>query len=80
VKVHYPDLEDDLLGQCMLRFYWIREQPEVRKKPSTSELIDWIGALRRAGIPAERIKEEFPFLGVLLKKEADLEAIQKKVR
>lgn len=79
VRVHFPDIEQELLLQCMMKFYWLREQPEVRKKPSTSELIDWLGALRRAGVDLAGLQGQFPFLGVLVKKEADLAAIQRKL-
>jgi MoxR-like ATPase len=75
VRVHHPQLEDELLRQVLIAFYWLREQPEVRKRPSTSELIDWIAALRRAGIDAKAMEEKLPFLGVLLKREQDLDAI-----
>lgn len=77
IRVHFPALEKDLLGQCLERFYWLREQPEIRKRPSTSELLDWIGALTRGGIDGKAMKEGFPFVGVLLKKEADLQAFEK---
>ena len=77
VDVHHPDIEGTLVDQCLERFYWLREQPEVRKKPSTSELIDWIGALARAGVDPARLKRELPFLGVLLKKEEDLLAMNR---
>jgi MoxR-like ATPase len=72
VAVHHPNLEEKLLKQCLDKFYWLRHQPDVRKKPSTSELIDWIGALMRAGISAESLEKELPFMGVLLKREEDL--------
>ncbi len=75
VKVHHPDIEEDLLRQVLIAFYWLREQPEVRKRPSTSELIDWVAALRRAGLAAETIVQKLPFLGVLLKREQDIEAV-----
>lgn len=75
VQVHHPDVEEELLRQVLVAFYWLREQSEVRKRPSTSELIDWIAALRRAGVAAESLQEKLPFLGVLLKREQDLEAI-----
>ena len=75
VKVHHPGVEDELLRQVLIAFYWLREQPEVRKRPSTSELIDWIAALRRAGMPVENLQEKLPFLGVLLKREQDLDAV-----
>jgi MoxR-like ATPase len=75
VHVHHPDVEEKLLSSCLVRFYWLRKQPDLRKRPSTSELIDWIGALRRAGVPVERLEGEMPFVGLLLKKEADVEAL-----
>jgi MoxR-like ATPase len=75
VRVHHPDVEEELLRQVLLRFYWLRDLPEVRKRPSTSELIDWIAALQRGGIAAEAIEKELPFLGVLLKRENDIEMV-----
>ena len=71
VRVHHPDVEEELLRQVLVRFYWLRDLPDLRKRPSTSELIDWIAALRRGGMDAEAIENELPFLGVLLKREAD---------
>lgn len=79
VDVHFPKLEEELLAQVLLKFFWLREQPDVRKKPSTSELIDWLSALQRAGMDAAKVRSAFPFLGVLLKKENDLKAIQRRV-
>ncbi len=76
VAVHHPDLEQRLLERCLEKFYWLREQPQLRKQPSTSELIDWIGALVRSGLDADELSDDFPFLGVLLKKERDLLALQ----
>ena len=75
VRVHHPDIEEELLRQVLLRFYWLRELPEVRKRPSTSELIDWIAALRRGGIQPETIEKELPFMGVLIKRESDIETV-----
>ncbi len=75
IQVHHPDLEEELLRQVLIAFYWLRDQPEVRKRPSTSELIDWIAALRRAGVEQSAMEEKLPFLGVLLKHEQDLESI-----
>jgi MoxR-like ATPase len=75
VAVHHPHLEAKLLDQVLLKFYWLRQQNELRKKPSTSELIDWISALMRAGVPADRIEAHIPFLGALLKKEQDVDAL-----
>ncbi|MBL9122892.1 MAG: MoxR family ATPase [Planctomycetaceae bacterium] len=80
VRVHHPEIEDELLRQVLLRFYWLRELPEVRKRPSTSELIDWIAALKRGGIAPAAIERELPFLGVLLKREHDLDTVLNKRR
>ncbi|MBT6178844.1 MAG: MoxR family ATPase [Deltaproteobacteria bacterium] len=76
VKVHHPELEEKLLEQCLTRFYWIRELPDIRKRPSTSELVDWIAALRRAGISPESLEKKLPFLGVLLKRENDIAEVE----
>ena len=73
IKVHLPNLDSTLLKYCMERFYWIRNQKNLRKKPSTSELIDWINALIAAGINPEKVKTEIPFIGTLIKKESDIE-------
>ena len=73
VKVHYPDLEENLLRECLKKFYWLREFDEFRKKPSTSELLDWIQALLAAGVDHQKLKESIPFVGALIKKEQDLE-------
>jgi len=72
VAVHHPDIDKQLARMCMQRFYALRNNPAVRKKPSTSELVDWIGALVAAGISAQTLSREIPFLGVLLKREEDL--------
>lgn len=77
VRVHHPDVEDKLLSEVLTRFYWLRDQPQIRKRPSTSELIDWIAALRRSGFPAGKLETELPFLGVLLKRETDIEALKR---
>ncbi len=79
VKTHYPDVEQNLLNAAMDVFYEIRGMREVRKKPSTSELIDWINALQLGGIPFEIIKKNLPFIGVVVKKDEDLEAVKHRV-
>jgi MoxR-like ATPase len=75
VDVHHPRLETQLLDQVLVKFYWLREQSELRKKPSTSELIDWISVLLRSGMTADDIEHHIPFLGALLKNERDTEAL-----
>ena len=77
VEVHYPNLEQNLLDQAIAAFYWVRSLPSIQKKPSTSELIDWIRALTYSGIPYKKIMEEIPFAGVLLKKNEDLDQLEK---
>ena len=72
VRVHHPDIEDRVLDQCLEVFYGIRQLPRLRKPPSTSELIDWICALRKAGVDLSSIGGGIPFLGTLLKTEQDL--------
>jgi len=75
VAVHHPHLEAQLLDQVLVKFFWLREQNELRKKPSTSELIDWISVLLRSGMTADDIEQHIPFLGALLKNEQDTEAL-----
>jgi MoxR-like ATPase len=75
VAVHHPHLEAKLLDQVLIKFYWLREQAELRKKPSTSELVDWISALRRSGMTPKQLEEHLPFVGALLKKEQDVDAV-----
>ena len=76
IAVHFPDLDKKLLTQCLEKFYLLRELPDVTKRPSTSELLDWIAALEKGGIAPKILKDTLPFMGVLLKKEQDLEAVQ----
>ena len=76
VDVHHPNLDTQLLDQVLVKFYWLRGQPELRKKPSTSELIDWISALLRSGISQSQLESHIPFLGSLLKNEQDTTAVQ----
>ncbi len=76
VKVHFPDVEEHLLAQAMEVFYDIRALRDIRKKPSTSELIDWVNALQIGGIPTETIKSALPFIGVVVKKDEDMELVK----
>jgi MoxR-like ATPase len=74
VRVHHPKIDQELVDQAVVAFYQLREVPRLRKRPSTSELIDWIAVLQHAGVGRERFTKELPFLGVLLKKEQDVDA------
>ena len=79
VRTHYPDVEDNLLKNAMDVFYQIRSLKDIRKKPSTSELIDWVNALQIGGIPVEKIRSELPFVGVIVKKDEDLEGLKARI-
>jgi MoxR-like ATPase len=78
VRVHHPDIEDKLLDQTIDAFFGLRGVPNLRKRPSTSELIDWIAALRASGVDLGRIGGGLPFLGTLLKTEQDVERVRAK--
>jgi MoxR-like ATPase len=75
VRVHHPDVDQRLLDQAMETFYMLRNLDNIQKKPSTSELIDWLQALVIGGLTPARIKQDLPFLGVLLKKNEDLDTL-----
>ena len=76
VRVHHPNVDGALVDQAVVAFYELRAVPRLRKRPSTSELVDWITVLMEADIGRERLIRELPFLGVLLKKEQDLELLR----
>lgn len=75
IKVHHPSLDKRLLEQAMETFYMLRNLTNIQKRPSTSELIDWLQALVVGGISPNKIKQDIPFLGVLLKKNEDLDLL-----
>jgi MoxR-like ATPase len=78
VRVHYPDLKKELLAEALAAFFNVRETPGLKKKPSTSELLDWIKLLVAEDIPPEALrgddpKKMIPILhGALLKNEQDV--------
>jgi MoxR-like ATPase len=81
VRVHHPDVEEKLLASAIEAFYRLRDVDGLRKPPSTSELIDWLSALRHSGIAeAKLLGSGLPFLGTLLKKEQDVEVLQRRLR
>ena len=73
VRVHHPGVDEKLLRHAMEGFYLLRELDGLQKRPSTSELVDWVQALAVGGVDPERIVDELPFMGVVLKKQADLD-------
>ena len=80
VNVHFQDLDQHLLDQVLEAFYRIRSLPQIKKKPSTSEIIDWIQALIHGGYDPDRVVAEVPYLGELLKKNEDIDALRKSWR
>jgi MoxR-like ATPase len=72
VHVHHPELGDALVQQALDAFYEIRNMKRLRKRPSTSELVDWIAVLKRSGLKTVQLDQNLPFLGALIKKEQDL--------
>ncbi len=83
VNVHFPDLKKQLLEAALDSFFGVREIPGLRKKPSTSELIDWIKLLVAEDIPPEVLHEKNnkktipPLYGALLKNEQDVHLFEK---
>ena len=75
VRVHHPNVREALVQEAIARFYWLRNLPELRKAPSTSELIDWIGALVKGGVKESELSDRVPYLGALIKKEQDVETL-----
>lgn len=73
IKVHFGDIDKNLAEAAMNAFYQIREMKDIQKKPSTSELLDWLQALMISGISIDKITKEIPYVGVLLKKNQDID-------
>ena len=85
VEVHYPNLKRELLAQALGAFYKVRETPGLKKKPSTSELLDWIKLLLAEDIPSEVLRSDDPkkaippLHGALLKNEQDVHLFEQLV-
>jgi MoxR-like ATPase len=85
VKVHYPTLKQDLLASALQSFYELRDVPGLKKKPSTSELLDWLKLLLAEDIPAEALRSQDakaivpPLHGALLKNEQDVHLFERLV-
>jgi MoxR-like ATPase len=82
IAVHHPSLKKDLLAAALTRFFSLRETPGLKKRPSTSELLDWIKLLVAEDIPASALREEPeraglpPLYGALLKNEQDVHLVE----
>jgi len=85
VDVHFPDLKKELLSAALESFFEVREVPGLKKKPSTSELLDWIKLLVAEDIPVEVLQSDDPrkiippLHGALLKNEQDVHLFEKLV-
>ena len=82
VKVHHPGIKESLLTTALTQFFELREQPGIKKKPSTSEVLDWLKLLLAEDLNAEDIKRDsvnaLPKLhGALLKNEQDVHLFEK---
>ncbi|MGB3406837.1 MAG: MoxR family ATPase [Jannaschia sp.] len=82
VEVHHPGIKQDLLGVALTQFYAVRDQQGVKKKPSTSEVLDWLKLLLAEDLTAEDLKRDagsaLPRLhGALLKNEADVHLFER---
>ena len=75
IQVHYGDIDQKLVDNAISAFYEIRRMSDLQKKPSTSELLDWIQALMISGVSVEDLSERMPYIGVLLKKNEDIEVM-----
>ncbi len=85
VDVHFPGLKKNLLSEALNAFYKVRDVPGLKKKPSTSELLDWIKLLLAEDIPAEALRADDsrkaipPMYGALLKNEQDVHLFERLV-
>jgi MoxR-like ATPase len=85
VDVHFPGLKKELLAEALTTFFKVREMPGLKKKPSTSELLDWIKLLLAEDIPPEVLRDQDPkkaippLYGALLKNEQDVHLFEQLV-
>ncbi|GAC1671118.1 MAG: MoxR family ATPase [Steroidobacteraceae bacterium] len=81
IDVHFPDLKRELLHEALTTFFRIRDTPGLKKKPTTSELLDWIKLLVTEDVPPEALREDAkkpipPLHGALLKNEQDVQLFE----
>lgn len=82
ISVHHPDIKADLLSTALTRFFEVRETPGLKKKPSTSEVLDWLKLLLAEDLSAEDLRQDsgnaLPKLhGALLKNEQDVHLFER---
>jgi MoxR-like ATPase len=85
VEVHFPKLKRDVLREALTSFFELRDVPGLKKKPSTSEMLDWLKLLLAEDIPAEALRSKDgqktipPLYGALLKNEQDIHLFERLV-
>jgi len=85
VDVHFPKLKRDVLHEALTSFFELRDVPGLKKKPSTSEMLDWLKLLLAEDIPAEALRSKDgqktipPLYGALLKNEQDIHLFERLV-
>ena len=83
IAVHYPNIEKALVDEALAMFFQLRDLPNIKKKPSTSELIDWLKLLLADRIPASALRERDPgkaippLYGALIKNEQDVQLLER---
>lgn len=81
VAVHYPTIREDVLAAALDTFFALRDAPGLKKKPSTSEFLDWLRLLLNEGVPVDQIGDVNgdvpPMAGALLKNEQDITLLQR---
>jgi MoxR-like ATPase len=83
VEVHFPKLKRDVLQEALTSFFDLRDVPGLKKKPSTSEMLDWLKLLLAEDIPAEALRAKDgqkaipPLYGALLKNEQDIHLFER---
>ena len=83
IAVHYPDIQKNLVNDALEMFFGLREVPGLKKRPSTSELIDWLKLLMSDDIPddilsnRDQSKAIPPLYGALLKNEQDVSLLER---
>jgi MoxR-like ATPase len=83
IDVHFPGIQKRLVSEALTAFYEIRQVPGLKKKPTTSELLDWIKLLMIEDVPPEALQSEDrkdlipPLYGALLKTEQDVQLFER---
>ena len=80
IHAHFRDIDQEILQQAVLTFITYRRVQNLSKKPSTSELIDWLRALLARRLDPSAVSSDFPYLGVLIKKDKDYDQVWKSMR